>query len=99
MPSVLGGEIFTRQQAWQLIPLLLLVMIYGIALVSARYQVEHLTKEKERLTREVEYLREHRIQMQKSYQQSVKASQIAERLKERNIRHTNSNELMTQRYV
>lgn len=85
IPSVLAGDVLQRRQVGQLLPLLGLIIIYSIMLVSARYKVESLTKEKERLTREVEYLREHRIQMQKKYQQSIKASQVAERLKDRNI--------------
>ncbi|KWW29832.1 MAG: hypothetical protein AUK63_1228 [bacterium P3] len=78
--GVLGGDLFTRSQVWRQIPLLLLILAYGILLVSARYYVESLTKEKERLTRQVEYLREHRIMMQKGYQHSAKVSRVAERL-------------------
>lgn len=78
--AVLIGDVFGKGGVWRQLPLLLLLLLYGIVLVSARYHVESLTKEKESLTREVEYLHEHHIMMRKGYQHSAKVSQVAERL-------------------
>ena len=80
LADVLGGDIFAQGSVWRQIPLMLLILAYGIVLVSSRYHVESLSKEKERLAQRVEYLREHRIMMQKGYQHSAKVSQVAERL-------------------
>lgn len=83
--DVLGGDVFARGGVWRQIPLMLLILLYGIILVMGRYYVESLSKEKERLTQRVEYLREHRIMMQKGYQQSAKVSQVAEKMEEQGI--------------
>ena len=79
---VMGGDILNRKQVVRQVPLIVLILIYGILIVSMRYSVEGLMKEKIRITNELEYLREHRIMMQKSYQESIKISQVAERLEE-----------------
>lgn len=78
--GVLVGDVFTRGGVWRQLPLMLLILIYGIVLVTARYRVEALSKEKEQLSREVEFLREHRIMMRKGYQHSAKVSQVVDRL-------------------
>lgn len=83
--EVLGGDVFAHGGVWRQIPLMLLILFYGIILVTGRYYVESLSKEKERLMQRVEYLREHRIMMQKDYQHSAKVSQIANRMEERGI--------------
>lgn len=72
-----GGDILKDKWVIKQIPLILLILLYGILLVANRYYVEKLTKEKMKLTDQVEYLREHQIQMQKNYQESIKISQIA----------------------
>lgn len=55
-------------------------MLFCIILVSNRYKVEQLSKEKIQLERDIDYLREQRIQMQREYQESIKISRIAEKL-------------------
>ncbi len=62
------------------LPLVVLIVIYCIVLVSNRYKVEQLSKEKIRLEREIDYLREQRIQMQREYQENIKISRIAQKL-------------------
>ena len=71
---VLGGVLKQR-------PLVLLCLLYLLLIVGNRYRVENLSREKAATEERINYLREHRIQMQKQYQQSVKISQIAEDLK------------------
>ncbi len=58
----------------------LLSVVYLMLLVSNRYRVESLSKEKIDRERNIEYLREQRIQMQRDYQESIKISRIAEML-------------------
>ena len=74
---VLGGDVLG--------PLVLLCLFYLLLIVGNRYRVESLSREKAATEERINYLREHRIQMQKQYQQSVKISQIAEELKESGV--------------
>jgi hypothetical protein len=78
--NMLGGEVLTKQwvrnQRW----LLLLIAFFCLVLVSNRYWVEHLTKEKLATEERIKFLREQRIQMKKDYQESVKISHIASEL-------------------
>lgn len=67
------------------IPLLLMIMGYSLVLIYNRYKIEDLAKEKMATEQRIMYLREHRIQMQKQYQEQIKISQIAEDLNERKI--------------
>lgn len=78
--SVIGGEVFRNKAVRRQIPLMILILCYFIITISNRYRVEDLSKEKIAATERINYLREHRIQMQKQYQESVKISQIAEDL-------------------
>lgn len=59
------------------LPWIMMIMIYCLILVWNRYAVESLTKEKIELTKDMEHIREKRIQMQKDYQESIKISRIA----------------------
>ena len=78
---VLGGDVLADRVVLKQIPLVLLCLIYLLLIVGNRYRVESLSREKADTEERINYLREHRIQMQKQYQQSVKISQIAEDLK------------------
>lgn len=78
---VLGGDVLAKRVVTRQIPLVLLCLVYLLLIVGNRYTVERLSREKAATEERINYLREHRIQMQKQYQQSVKISQIAEELK------------------
>ena len=82
---VLGGEVLGDQMVLKQIPLVLLCLFYLLLIVGNRYRVETLSRERVATEERINYLREHRIQMQKQYQQSVKISQIAEELKESGV--------------
>ncbi len=82
---VLGGDVLGDQMVLKQIPLVLLCLFYLLLIVGNRYRVESLSREKAATEERINYLREHRIQMQKQYQQSVKISQIAEELKETGV--------------
>jgi hypothetical protein len=82
---VLGGDVLGDQMVLKQIPLVLLCLFYLLLIVGNRYRVESLSREKVATEERINYLREHRIQMQKQYQQSVKISQIAEELKETGV--------------
>ena len=82
---VLGGDVLGGKWVMAQIPLVLLCLLYLLLIVSNRYRVETLSREKAATEERINYLREHRIQMQKQYQQSVKISQIAEELKESGV--------------
>lgn len=83
--KVLGGDILADNLVLKQIPLVLLCLFYLLLIVGNRYRVESLSREKAATEERINYLREHRIQMQKQYQQSVKISQIAEELKETGV--------------
>ena len=83
--KVLGGDMLADRLVLKQIPLVLLCLLYLLLIVGNRYQVESLTREKAATEERINYLREHRIQMQRQYQQSVKISQIAEELKESGV--------------
>ena len=82
---VLGGDVLADKLVLKQIPLVLLCLVYLLLLVGNRYRVESLSREKAATEERINYLREHRIQMQKQYQQSVKISQIAEDLNESGV--------------
>ncbi len=82
---VLGGDVLADKLVLKQIPLLLLCLFYLLLIVGNRYRVENLSREKAATEERINYLREHRIQMQKQYQQSVKISQIAEDLKQTGV--------------
>lgn len=72
---MLGSHFVLRQ-----IPLLLIILGFCLLMVSIRYRVESLNKDKDRLQKEVSYLREQRVQMQKQYQESIRISRIDQEL-------------------
>ena len=78
--TILGGGFLQSKRVRRLIPLILLCVLYALVLVWARYQVETLTKQKIELQDRINNLRETRIEQQKHYQETIKISQIAERL-------------------
>lgn len=83
--KVLGGDVLADRMVLNQIPLVLLCLFYLLLIVGNRYRVETLSREKTATEERINYLREHRIQMQKLYQQSVKISQVAEELKETGV--------------
>ena len=83
--KVLGGDMLADKLVLKQIPLVLLCLFYLLLIVSNRYRVESLSREKAATEERINYLREHRIQMQKQYQQSVKISQMAEDLRETGV--------------
>lgn len=83
--KVLGGDVLADRLVLKQIPLVLLCLVYMLLIVGNRYRVESLSSEKAAAEERINYLREHRIQMQMQYQQGVKMSQIAEELKESGV--------------
>ena len=75
--SILRGDVLQTQRVLRQIPLILLLCIFGIALVYNRYHIEDLSRQKQGLQDEINYLRQRRIELQKRYQETVKISQIA----------------------
>lgn len=78
--SIFGGDFlakeWVRRQRW----LLLMVVAFCLVLVSNRYVVEHLMRDKLETEEQIKYLRERRIQMKQDYQENVKISHIAGKL-------------------
>lgn len=83
--KVLGGDLLADKVVLKQIPLLLLCLLFLLLIVANRYKEESLSREKQASEERINYLREHRIQMQKQYQQSIKISQIAEDLREQGV--------------
>ena len=79
--KVLGADVLADRVVLRQIPLVFLCLIYLLLIVGNRYRVETLSREKAATEERINYLREHRIQMQVQYQQSVKISQMAEDLR------------------
>ena len=73
---MLGGDMLGSRFVLRQIPLLLMILGGCLLMVKVRYTVETLNKEKDRLQKEVSYLRERRVQMQKQYQESIRISRI-----------------------
>ena len=77
---VLRGDLLNSQIVRSQFKLFLLILCGFIIIVAMRYKVESLQKEKIAIEERIGSLREHKIQMQKHYQESVKISNIAEQL-------------------
>ena len=76
LAQVLGGDMLGSHFVLKQIPLLLLILAFCLLMVAIRYRVESLNKQKDRMKKEVSYLHEHRVQMQKQYQESIRISRI-----------------------
>ena len=76
LAQVLGGDMLGSHFVLKQIPLLLLILGFCLLMVAIRYRVESLNKQKDRMKKEVSYLHEHRVQMQKQYQESIRISRI-----------------------
>ena len=83
--KVLGGDILADKLVLKQIPLLLLCLGCLLLVIANRYNVEKISRDKQETEVRINFLREHRIQMQKQYQQSIKISQIAEDLSETGV--------------
>ena len=77
---IVGGDVFTSTAVLNQIPLIALLCLFGIALVWNRYTIEDLSRKKQVKQDEINFLRQKRIELQKRYQETIKISQIAERL-------------------
>ena len=78
--DILGGEILLRHGVRKFAPLMVLIVGCFLVLIYNRYKIEDLVREKKATEERIKYLREHRIQMQKKYQESIKISNIAKEL-------------------
>lgn len=78
--GVLGGDFLSRGWVRKQRGLLLLFVLFAIAMVSNRYYVEHLTKEKLATEENIKFLGEQRIQMKRDCQDNVRISNIVARL-------------------
>lgn len=76
LAKVLGGDMLGSKVILKQIPLLLIILGGCLIMVFVRYRVESLNKEKDRLQKQVGYMREQRVQMQKQYQESIRISRI-----------------------
>lgn len=70
----------TRRGLRRYVPWIFMLIMCFAVLIFNRYRIEDLVKEKNDTQERIKYLREHRIQMQKVYQESTKISKIAEEL-------------------
>ena len=77
---VMRGDLLTSQAVKSQLLVGMLIVLGFIVVVGMRYRVEKLQKEKIAIEERIGSLREHKIQMQKNYQESVKISNIAEQL-------------------
>lgn len=82
---VLGADVLGNRFVVRQIPVVLLVMFYLLLMVSHRYRVERLMRDKIETTEHIELLRQKRIQMQKRLQERTKISQIADDLVDRGV--------------
>lgn len=71
----LSGKVLLKYVPW-----MMMVVACLLLLIYNRYRIEDLVKEKNETQERIKYLREHKIQMQKKYQESTKISKIAEEL-------------------
>ena len=78
--KVLAGDMLGSRWVMKQIPLLLLILVMCLLMVAVRYRVESLNKEKDRLQKDVSYIREQRMQMRKQYQESIRISRIDQEL-------------------
>ena len=77
LANLIGGEMLQNAKVLKYWPLIVMIGVYAIILVSVRYKVEDLTKEKLATQERINCLRETRIELQKRYQETIKISQIA----------------------
>ena len=85
LAKVLGGDILADKLVLRQIPLLLLCMVFLLLIVGVRYRVESLSRAKMAKEEQINELREKRIRILRSNQETVKISQIAKELKETGV--------------
>lgn len=83
--KVLGGDVLADKLVLRQIPLLLLCMVFLLLIVGVRYRVESLSRAKMAKEEQINELREKRIRILRSNQETVKISQIAKELKETGV--------------
>lgn len=76
LAKMLRGNVLDSRFLLRQTPLLLTILLFCLIMVKVRYRVESLNKQKEAMQKEVGYLREQRVQMQKQYQESIRISRI-----------------------
>ena len=85
MSKFFGGDILKHQWVARQGKLLLLIVFYHLLIVSNRYHVEKLSREKINLEEENKFLNEQDIKAKTIFQESIKISRIKEELKETDI--------------
>lgn len=85
LSHLLGGDALADNFVLKQIPLVVLILVCFLFVVSNRYNVEKIIKERNDTIEQISRLRERRIEMQKQYQRSVKISHIAEVLQESGV--------------
>lgn len=81
-----GGDILDNKVLSKNYGLLLFIFFLLLLLVGNRYRVEKLSREKEKLVEDIKYLKQHNMDIQQAYQESVKITQIANQLDTLGIR-------------
>ena len=81
-----GGDILDNKLLSKNYGLLLLICFFSILLVGNRYWVEQLSRDKGDLEKEIQYLKQHNMDIQQKYQESVKITQISDQLDTLGIR-------------
>lgn len=76
LAQFLGGEVLGSQFVVKQIPLVIIIVALCLVIVSVRYKVESLMREKKALQESVDYMREERVQMRRQYQESIRISRI-----------------------
>ena len=77
---LMRGDILGSSYLRHQLGLIIMIVVCLIIIVAMRYKVESLQKERIAVQDRIGVLREHKIQMQKKYQESVKISRIEEKL-------------------
>lgn len=85
LAKIFGGDILKHRWVIRQGKLLLLIVFYYLLIVSNRYHVEKLSREKTLLEEENKFLNEQDIKAKTTFQESIKISRIKEELKETDI--------------
>lgn len=80
-----GNFLKSKVVATRVLPIALLLVVYMLLVITNRYTVEQLCRDKIEAQSRINYLRETRIELQKHYQEAIKISQIAELLEDSDV--------------
>lgn len=78
--KILGGDIILSKWVLSHWRLWVLIMLYIMVAVFIRYRIENLSREKIKVEKNIDLLKEQQIQMQREYQDCIKISRISEML-------------------